>query len=189
MFDSIMKSQWNPQTPSLLPFLLEILVLHIFSLALFNFPWICYWPFCCLVSSIFRISLQYLILCWHQYNSYHNLRYWHILIRFPNGETHSLFFYYMTFLLNLEETFSETMSENTPVVSPIVRARIIESWNCLRILVKCLILLHHKLDALPTDGGASLLNIIVSLDANFAQNQTRIYEFQKFSLGAHWIQI
>lgn len=87
----------------------------------------------------------------------------------------------MTFLLDLEETFPGTMSENTPVVSPIVRARNIEShdWNCLRILVKCLILLHHRLNALPTGGGASLLNIMVSLDALFAQNQTRICELKK----------
>lgn len=85
-------------------------------------------------------------------------------------------FYYVTFLLGLEETFLRTMSENTLVVSPIVRAKIIWSldWDHLRILVKCPILLHHRLSALHIHGGASLLNVTVSLDEFFPQSKTRI---------------
>ena len=111
-----------------------------------------------------------------QSNSSCNLRCCYILIGFPVGETCSVFFYYMTFLLDLEGTFPRTMSENTLAVSALVRIEIIGShgWNCLRNLVKCLILLHHRINAQLTHGGASLLNVMVSLNTLFAQNHTKI---------------
>lgn len=144
----IMKSQWNPKSSRLLPLLLDFLVSDVFSLAILNFLWVCYWPFYCLVSNWCFAGIAPLApdpcLCWHQSSSSHKLKCCHLHIRFPNGRSRSVFFYYVTFPLDLEETFSSTISENILVVSLIVRAKNIgfHNWNCLRILVKCLILLH-----------------------------------------------
>ena len=85
-------------------------------------------------------------------------------------------FYDMTFLMDPEETFPKSMSENILVVSPIVRAKSIGShdWNCLRILAKRPILLHCRLSTLHAHGSASLLHAVAFLNVLLAQNQTRV---------------
>ena len=119
----------NPKSSNLLLLLLEFLETYIFSLAIFNFLWMDYWSFRCVVTRLVSILLSTPNTClhWHQ-SCFSQLQalpqaYW-----IPIWRATISFFLLCDFSLGSWGKSLRTMSENILVVSPIVRAKSIGSW-------------------------------------------------------------